>query len=160
MTEWNKNFSNLKEGWKVSLWVGMWLYLFVTAYQNLDCFGKGNLYYLLKGIFWTLPLLAVMIEQCDVKNRVLCFGCVVLLRDVLYWLGIAIWQHGFTREPEPLSKMTIFATGMFTIIVLEVFFYFFITQKKHPWILIFTLPFILSISIGLIHMWEFILFRG
>lgn len=158
MMEWKNNFSNFKEGFKTCLWGGMWLYLFVTGTLYFYyCYDKNALSLLLKGVFWTLPLLAVMLgEFSDLKKRFFCFGRVVLLRDFLYMMAIAIWQHGFTAERSSmLARCTV---AVFTVIVLDVFFRFFYhLGKAHPWILIFTLPFILSISIGLFHMWAFLI---
>lgn len=157
--KWNKFFENLKELFPKCLLGGMWLYalitglLFLVSYFHKECPSQ-----LLKGMVFALPLFAVLLERfSSLKKRFLCFVSVVLLRDVLYWLGIAIWQHGFAQDS--LTMITTFAVGMFTILVLETFFLFFYhLEKTSHWVLVFTLPFILSIVIGLIHMWGCIVF--
>lgn len=139
------------------LW-GMWFYVFVTgAWAVYFFYDEKNLGRLFTGIVWTLPLASVLLERFnDLKTRIQCFFEIVLLRDFLYWMGLAIWFHGFAEEY--LTQMTTFAVVLFTLLALGTFFRLFChLGNTSRWSLAFTLPFILSISIGLVHMWIYIL---
>ncbi len=141
---------------KMTLW-GMWLYTLVTGgWFFLYCYDGKNLSRLFTGIVWTLPLVSVLLGRfSSLKTHIQCFFDIVLLRDILYWMGLAIWLHGFAEDH--LTQMTTFAVVLFTILALKIFFQIFHhLGKVHPLSLAFTFPFILAISIGLGHMWVYI----